>query len=127
MEMSIFLAKFFAWLYLVLGIVMIIKVKFVKGLMKDMRKSSTFVFISGMAAFTFSLILLLLHNVWTADWTLILTILFVLGILKGLVRMLWPTCAKKSWKKFESTTVLTMMSVAIIIVGLVLGYFAYFA
>ena len=52
--------------------------------------SPALIFISGLFTLAAGLAIVLNHNVWTADWRVLITLLGWLGIIGGLIRILLP-------------------------------------
>ncbi|NQT49709.1 hypothetical protein HQ571_03385 [Candidatus Kuenenbacteria bacterium] len=127
MATSIFLAKLLGPILVVLALSWFIYLKEWKKMIKDFVKNEDAIRFSGIIALLFSWLLVMFHNVWVWDWTLIITIFAWLGVLKGLFRLLLPPASKAVIKSFTKTWVLIVAGVIIAILGLVLSYFGFWA
>jgi hypothetical protein len=87
---TIFLAQFWGWLSLITAIVYLVKGKsFLDELLK-MHEEKGFVFLSGWVLLVLGLITIILHNVWIADWRIIITLTGWASVFKGITRMGFP-------------------------------------
>ena len=104
MELSVFLAKVLG-LYLVIVVpAALLNRKHFPRLIKEFSDSLAMVVLSGVVALVLGLLLVVGHNVWTADWRVIITVLGWLTLVKGVVRFAFPhkvarlgTVAASSW------------------------------
>ncbi|TSC66816.1 MAG: hypothetical protein CEO19_476 [Parcubacteria group bacterium Gr01-1014_73] len=90
MDISLFLAKFLG-LYLALVIpAIILNRRHLDRVVAEFSNNLGLVYVAGFFHLTVGLIVILLHNVWTWDWRVLITILGWLGVIKGLVRFYFP-------------------------------------
>lgn len=62
----------------------------VAGLVTGTLNNPEFVFFSGIFTLLAGLAIVRAHNVWAAEWTLLVTILGWLCIVGGVIRLIWP-------------------------------------
>jgi len=125
MDLSILIAKLFSVVYAAMGLGMLINMKFYKKLFNDMYKTTTFIFAWGIFATTVGLFIVLNHNIWVADWTVIITVIGWIALFKGLSMLIFPNILKISEKMFKGTGFLYAIGVFALIFGCVLGYFGW--
>ena len=89
MDISIFLAKFWGWYLIIFFVVLSFNPKRIKQIFDDMRDQK-FAILAAFLAIIVGLINILLHNVWEADWRLIITIIGWLALLLGLLLLSFP-------------------------------------
>jgi hypothetical protein len=126
MPTSIFLAKLLGPILLVAGIAMLINRKQLDALVQELLRSPLLLILLGVIDLAIGLAIVLTHNVWVADWRIIITLLGWLLIVRGAVRMLVPEQAKALGAKLlKNTNVVTGSLAATTALGLVLSYFGY--
>jgi len=123
---SIFLAK--AWgIYLVITcLAFLINRKNLERLIKEIEDEG-FLMLSGFIALLIGIVTVLLHNIWVADWRVIITIFGWLALIKGALRLFWPQIAVKTakfWTK-NSFLISPMLLICLILGGylLYLGFY----
>lgn len=89
MELSLFLGKLFGFYFFAMVLMMIVSRKHITEALKQ-KMNPVFWLFAGAIVFLCGLALVLSHNIWTADWRVVIT-LFGWGILiKGLHALLYP-------------------------------------
>lgn len=63
---------------------------------------------------------ILLYNVWSAHWTVIVTLIGWLALVKGIVRLAAPKFAQKMIQSYDKSGTMTVMLVVLILVGIFL-------
>ena len=90
MEHSIFLAKVLGLYLLIVPAAVLLKRKQFAELAKEFVANPAIVFLSGLFALILGLLMVVSHNVWTADWRAVITFMGWLTLAKGVVRILFP-------------------------------------
>jgi hypothetical protein len=126
MQTSIFLAKLLGPVLLVAGIAMLINRKALDAIVHELLHGPLLLLLLGIIDFAIGLAIVLTHNVWVADWRVIITLLGWFLIVRGAVRMLIPDQAKTvGTKVLRNANVVTGSLAATTALGLVLTYFGY--
>lgn len=90
MEISYFFAQFWGALLLIKSLVFIfINEKSLKNIFK-LNEDRTFSILSSWTALIIGLVTVILHNIWSNDWAIIITILGWLTFIQSIVRMILP-------------------------------------
>jgi uncharacterized membrane protein len=89
MEMSILLAKFWGWYLIVFFVILTFNPKRIKQIFNDL-KDEKFLIIVSFIAIIIGLINILLHNIWEANWKLIITLIGWMALFKGLALFTFP-------------------------------------
>jgi hypothetical protein len=127
MKTSIFIAKIIGPLFLAIAIGIIFNRNFFRKVLQDCCKNNGLVLFIGMCSFVTSIVVVLLHNIWEANWTVAITILGWLGLIKGILFIVFPTTTVKMLQHFQKSKVLLAIRLIIIsILGITLTAFAYF-
>jgi hypothetical protein len=126
MATSIFLARLLGPLLLAVGASILINPKPFQTMAGEVVRSITLVYLFGLFDFAAGLAIVLTHNVWVANWRVLITLIGWLTLIRGAVRILAPEAimgfAAKVLRKKQ------MMPVAAAVtgvLGLVLCYFGY--
>ena len=120
MELSVFLAKVLGLYLVIVAPAALLNRKHFPRLIKEFSDSLAIVVLSGLVALVLGLLLVVSHNVWTADWRVIITLLGWLTLIKGIVRFAFPDKVARLWTAASRwwATVL----VAFFILGVYLTY-----
>lgn len=128
MGTAIFIAKILGPCLVVAGIGLLFNMGFYRNVMIDYAKNSFLVFFGGIIALIVGILILLFHNVWEANWTVIITIYGWGGLIKGIWLIVFPKTVPNVTKAYQSNkALLTVHSIVILIIGGFLSYMAYFA
>ena len=128
MEYSMFLAKIIGWFYIVVAAGMIFNPRAYQKIMEDFSHNNALVYLSGIFSLLIGFLMVLTHNVWQADWVVIITVFGWLGLIKGVWLLLLPnTVAKITAFYQKKASLLVFYAVLMLALGaflLVKGYFA---
>jgi len=126
MQTSIFLAKLMGPILALAGLAMLINRKELEALAQEFLRSRALFFLLGLVDLGVGLAIVLTHNVWVADWRIIITLLGWFLLVRGAVRVLIPDQIKPFGVKLLKNTNVVTGSVAVtLVLGLVLSYFGY--
>ncbi len=87
---SIFLARFFAAYFLVMGFVILLRRDWLIKASESMMDNQGVILFAGIFTFMFGLVLVLFHYQFTADWRGVITVLAWLSLIKGIFLLLLP-------------------------------------
>ena len=113
MEISILLAKFWGILLVIFGLLFLVRKKALDDLF-ELTKDRTFVIISGYLALILGLVTVILHNIWVADWRVVITIFGWISLIKGIVRLGFPEGLPKWVRVLKNKPVLIKVLLVII-------------
>lgn len=126
MNTSIFLAKLIGPFFLIVGASLLINQAQFRAMVDEFMRSPALVFLTGLMILPIGLAIVLSHNVWTADWRVLITILGWLSIVSGTLRLAAPTRALDMGRKLYAKPNVLYVSAAIwLVVGAVLTFFGY--
>lgn len=100
MEISIYLARFWGSLFIILGLGSVLA-NFL-GKVINYTEDKTITISTGYITFLLGLITITLHNVWVADWRLAITILGWTTLFKGIEKSAYPGRINKMAQVFKS-------------------------
>ncbi|MHC4680191.1 MAG: hypothetical protein ACYTEK_16005 [Planctomycetota bacterium] len=117
MDSTIFLAQFWGWLSVITAIVYLLRGSpFLDELLR-MHEDRGFVFLSGWVLLALGLITIISHNVWAADWRVIITITGWASTFKGITRMGFPEATQKVTNSVLKNKIVRFR-IAMVVVGL---------
>lgn len=104
MEISIFLAKFWGSLFMILGVLSILA-KFLSRVI-EYTEDKTITISTGYITFLLGLATVVAHNVWVADWPVAVTILGWITLFKGIEKIGFPDRVNKKAQMFKNQPVI---------------------
>lgn len=99
MDITIFLARFWGSLFIILGLLSI-GIKFL-GRVIQYTEDKTRTISTGYITFLLGLATVVAHSLWTSDWRIAITILGWITLLKGIQKILFPEHINKIAQKFK--------------------------
>ena len=128
MEISVFIAKIFGLCYLIVGVGLIINRQTFKQIVEDFCKNTVLVFYGGILALVIGVVIVLTHNIWVANWTVIITIIGWAALIKGVWLIVFPNSVHKFMQAYQKNeNLLVVHSIVALVFGVVLTYFGFFA
>lgn len=104
MEISIFFAKFWGSLFMILGLSSL-GAKFLGRVIKY-TEDKTITVSTGYITFLLGLVTVILHNLWVVDWRVAITILGWITLLKGITKIAFPEHVHKKAQMFKGQQML---------------------
>ena len=90
MQTSVFLARLIGPVMLVVGIAVFANQRAFRDMAEEFLASPALLFLSGLLIMPMGLAIVLAHNVWTADWRVLITLFGWLNAIGGAVRLAAP-------------------------------------
>jgi uncharacterized membrane protein len=124
---SVYLAKLIGPVMLAVAIGLFVNGKHYRTMAEEALRSTIVIYLSGLLTLTAGLAILLAHNVWMADWRILITLLGWLAVIGGAVRVIHPQTSQDvgHWM-LKQPQGMTIAGAIWGIVGLVLCFFGYF-
>src|SRR5262245_53808209 len=127
MQTSVFLARLIGPLLLAVGIGLIANTATYRKMAGELLASISVIYLSGLLLMTAGLAIVLNHNVWAADWRVLITVLGWLALIGGAVRIVVPQGTQKFGRRMLAHPHgLTIAAVIWLALGAVLSFFGYF-
>jgi len=128
METSVFIARILGLCYLVVGAGLLLNRKAFQRVMEDFCKNAALVLYGGMFALIIGIVIILKHNIWAANWTVMITIIGWAALIKGIWIIVFPDMVSKFMQFYQKNkNLLIVHSIAAFIFGAVLTFFGFFA
>jgi energy-converting hydrogenase Eha subunit A len=122
METSILLAKLMGPMLLVLGLFVAFNPAQMRRIGREFLDSDALIFISGVITLPVGLAIVVTHNVWVADWPVVITLFGWIAIAAGLARIALPATLKRIGETMlEKASLITVPGVLMAMLG---GYLA---
>jgi hypothetical protein len=126
MTTSIFLARLMGPVFLVVGAALLLNGAMFRALTQEFLDSDALIFLSGLITLPAGLAIVLTHNVWSADWRVLITILGWLMMIGGAVRLLAPRRAVAIGRTMLANPAALQISAGVnVLIGALLCFFGY--
>lgn len=90
MELSYFLAQLFGLSLCVFALAALMRPQFINAVLNDFEKNATVTLLFSFSGILGGLAVILSHNVWTADWPVIITLFGWAAVIKGVAYLVMP-------------------------------------
>lgn len=113
MNVSTFFAQLWGSFFVIFGLLFIVTGQLGKTI--EMTDDKAFVISTGYITLLMGLITVILHNVWSADWRVIITVLGWSTVIKGIMKIGFPEHIHKQAERFKAKQ--TLSAVFLIFLG----------
>lgn len=120
MELSLFLAKLFGLYLFIVCLAVLYNRDLVPVLVRELGSTTSVPVFSGAILLILGLLVTLSHNVWSADWRVIITFLGWLTLLKGCLRLFLPQEVLRWGARVASGPAHRILLVVFLVIGLYL-------
>jgi uncharacterized membrane protein len=125
MELSILIAKITSVLYLSAALGAVFSRDYYRKLLDDLFKNAALTYLMGFIAVILGFLIVNFHNTWNKDWTVLITILGWLAMLKGVLIIACPRFVQGYSKPIFEGRGLRFFPFIAAFVGLLFGYFGF--
>ena len=126
MSTSVFLARLIGPVMLVIGLAVFANPRGFREMAEEFMASRALMFLSGFLIMPAGLAIVLTHNVWTADWRVLITIFGWLNVIGGALRLFGPLFVVKAGHAMLNKPYFTLVAAAIwVVLGLLFCFFGY--
>ncbi|MBU0636400.1 hypothetical protein KKE06_05225 [Candidatus Micrarchaeota archaeon] len=117
LDISLILARFLGGFFLIFGLLFILTRQLGKTI--EMTEDKSFVIATGYITLLMGLGTVVLHNLWVADWRIIITLLGWFTLIKGILKVGFPEVIHKQSQMFKakqsiSTVILALLGLWLI-------------
>jgi hypothetical protein len=122
MELSLLVARILALTYISAGIAALSgKITFGK-IVEDFERSQGLTFVTGFITLIFGMVLVTYHNLWVKDWTVLITLIGWISVLKGVMLTAFPQVILYFKGLYKNTRA---WGIFMIVFGLLFGYLGF--
>ena len=126
MSNSVFLARLIGPVMLVVGLAVFANPRGFREMAEEFLASRALMFLSGLILMPAGLAIALTHNVWTADWRVLITLLGWLAAIGGALRLFGPLFVVKAGHAMLNKPYFTSIAAAVwVALGLLFCFFGY--
>ena len=126
MSTSVFIARLIGPVMLVVGLAVFTNPRGFREMAEEFMASKALMFLSGLILMPTGLAVVLTHNVWTADWRVLITLLGWLAAIGGALRVFGPLFVVKAGQAVLNWPHFTSVAAAIwVVLGLLFCFFGF--
>ncbi|MEX1382797.1 hypothetical protein [Lutibacter sp.] len=125
MEISILIAKIIGIVYVSFGIGLLANKAFYKETISNLFENSGYLIIGGFIAIVFGVFIIENHNIWEANWTVIISIIGWIALLKGILLLAFPTKLDFLKSMFSNDLFLKLLTPLVLVFGLIFLYLGF--
>lgn len=118
MDESLILAQFWGWYLIIFFLILSFNPARIKQIFDDLEDQK-FLILAAFLAITIGLINIIFHNIWEANYKLIITLIGWLSLFKGLSLFIFPK-QSVSWLKISNIKFVQVIYTLLFLVGLFL-------
>jgi len=125
MNRSVFLARLIGPAFVAVGVGLLINFSVYQAIVADFLRSYALVYVSGVIVLVAGLAIVNLHNLWTRDWRVIITILGWLLTIGGIIRIVVPQFVMMVGASVFSHTYAVVAVICLVLLGGFLSFKGY--
>ena len=127
MTTSVFLARLIGPFFLALGVAILFNGVLYQAMAKEFLASHALIYLAGVITLPAGLAIVLTHNVWTADWRVLITLLGWVSVGAGALRVMAPQYAATMGRsKIDNPLTMKIGGAIWLAIGALLTFFGYF-
>ena len=118
-----FIAQIIGLLFCIDAVGVLVNTAFYRRIVEEFIESPALCYLGGILALFFGLFILNFNNAWTADWTVIITIIGWLSVVKGVLLIVFPNVFLQlsNWMR-KGDAVMRYMGIIYLLLGLFLTF-----
>jgi len=122
MELSLFVAKILCLMYLSVAIGIFSSGLKYESIIESFDKSPGLTYVTGLFTLILGMLIVHYHNTWSSDWTVLITLIGWIGIVKGILLMAFPQSIGYFRGMFKLTKAWGILCLGL---GLLFGYLGF--
>lgn len=126
METSVLIAKIIGLIYLSFGVGLLFNSAFYKKEIPKLLENTAYLIFGGFMAIVFGVLIIDNHNFWVKNWTVVITIIGWIALLKGMALLVFPAFSSNFKTLFNSDKFYTILGPLVLIFGVIFIYFGFF-
>lgn len=125
MELSILIARIIAVIYLSASLGGFFSRDYYRRLSEDVYKNAGLTYMIGFLTVIVGFLVVHYHNLWGKDWTVLITIMGWLALIKGVLIIVFPRFIQRLSQSFSTDRALQIYPYVTLLIGLLFGYFGF--
>jgi len=119
--------QFLGIAFFAIGVGMLQNPKFISEITQELRNSTANLFYGGLFCLAIGFPIITFHNTWDLSWSLVITLLGWLSLLKGLMLLMFPAYTMDRYKDILTEKNKTYASYFILALGIVSLYLGFWS
>jgi hypothetical protein len=125
MQLSKLIAKMAAIIYLSSSLGAFFSADYYRKVSEDLFSNAGLTYLAGFVTVIIGLLIVNYHNIWAKNWTVLITFLGWLALLKGILLIVCPGLVHSLSEGMLTDRGLKLFSYSSLCLGLLLGYFGF--
>ena len=125
MELSVFIAKIMAVIYLSASLGGFFSRDYYRRLTDDMYKNAALTYLTGFMTVILGFLIVHHHNLWGREWNVLITVMGWLALIKGVLLIVFPRFIQRLSEPFLTERALRIIPYVTLLLGLLFGYFGF--
>ncbi|PIU96728.1 MAG: hypothetical protein COS62_06910 [Zetaproteobacteria bacterium CG03_land_8_20_14_0_80_59_51] len=125
MEISILIAQIAAVMYLAVSLGAFLNRDYFRKIIEDFYGNAGLTYIGGFMALVTGALIVHFHNHWVSDWTLLVTLLGWLALIKGVLIIIMPEQIHRSSRGLMTNSGIKVFPFVTLLLGLLFAYFGF--
>lgn len=128
MDLSIFLAKVMGIYFIIVSLAFLLNKKKLIEAIPELMENYALRLVLYIFTLILGILLIVSHNIWELNWTVVITIIAWLVFIKGALNLLFPHFLNKLAEPWLRSEPLIISSIILnLLIGIFLFYYGYFA
>ncbi len=127
MDTSVYLARLLGPLLAIAGVGILISPNAYLAMAGGMMNDAPLIYLATIMGLLGGLAIVQAHNLWVADWRIIVTLLGWVTVIESAVWLLFPSEMRRFWTPLLSETLLLASAVIVLVTAAILCFFGYVA
>ena len=128
MNATLFIARMFGLYIIIMGTILLCRRNIFIKFMEDFSKNYAVSFLTGIITLIIGLAIVLTHNIWVMNWTVIITLVGWAALIKGVWFLAFPDSISKFASFYSEAKVFGVIHAIIaLLFGAYLTYMGFFA
>ena len=95
MQASLVIAQILGPMYVIVAVGLVANAAAYRQIFEAFYDSPSMAYLGGLIALIFGLVILAFHHAWPMDWTMIVTLIGWLALIKGSLLVVWPSAVRR--------------------------------
>ena len=104
METSLLIARILGTLFIVITLAVLFNLDYYRNMVRDFLTQPALRYLGGVMAFVFGLLTIEIHNIWVTNWTVVITVMGWMALIKGIVLLMVPTALTRFMENYLNHT-----------------------
>ena len=127
MESSVVIAQIFAVAYLAFATGLVVSKEYYQTNIPKLIASPTYVLLGGFVTTVLGMLIVIYHNVWEANWTVLITIIGYIMLIEGVLLLVAPKSAHIFGPLVQAGKMWVVYLPVAVALGVLFAYFGFFS